>query len=168
MLCVGCTHAMDYFYLVLFMFSLALALFALEVVVPGGWLGLLGGMVMFAACVVVFIEYGLERGFLTLAIGVLLTVLTLVVEFWLFRKTKLGKKLFLDAEVTSVSHAPQGEALDLIGKSAEAVTMLSPTGYILVDGKRYEGFSESGQIAAGQTLIVVGVDSFRVIVSSSL
>ena len=43
--------------------------------------------------------------------------------------------------------------------------MLSPSGYIRVEGKRYEAFCQSGQAPAGTPLEVVGADNFRLIVS---
>ncbi|NJM36605.1 MAG: hypothetical protein HC845_01320 [Akkermansiaceae bacterium] len=56
------------------------------------------------------------------------------------------------------------EARELIGKSAEALTILSPSGYVSVDGKRYEAFCQSGQVPAGADLKIIDADSFRLIV----
>ena len=57
------------------------------------------------------------------------------------------------------------EALDLIGQSAESLTMLSPSGYVLVNGQRYDAFCQNGQVPAGTQLEIIGADSFRLIVS---
>jgi membrane-bound ClpP family serine protease len=43
--------------------------------------------------------------------------------------------------------------------------MLSPSGYVLIDGQRFEAFCQAGQIPAGSPLEVVGSDNFRLIVS---
>ena len=45
--------------------------------------------------------------------------------------------------------------------------MLSPSGYIMIDGKRYEAFCQSGQVPAGAALEVIGADNFRLIVSET-
>jgi membrane-bound serine protease (ClpP class) len=55
----------------------------------------------------------------------------------------------------------------VVGRPAEALTTLAPSGYVAVDGRRYEAFCQSGHAAKGATLRVVGVDNFRLIVSIS-
>jgi membrane-bound serine protease (ClpP class) len=54
-----------------------------------------------------------------------------------------------------------------VGKTAEAVTTLAPSGYVVVDGRRYEAFSQSGHAAKGAILRVVGLDNFRLIVTKN-
>jgi membrane-bound ClpP family serine protease len=54
-----------------------------------------------------------------------------------------------------------------VGKAAEAITPLVPSGYVLVEGRRYEAFSQSGHATKGATLRVVGLDNFRLIVTKS-
>jgi membrane-bound serine protease (ClpP class) len=55
-------------------------------------------------------------------------------------------------------------AATLVGRSARSLTTLAPSGYVEIDGQRYEAFCQSGLVPAGQVLEVVGVDAFRVIV----
>jgi membrane-bound ClpP family serine protease len=43
--------------------------------------------------------------------------------------------------------------------------MLSPSGYVRVDGRRYEAFCQSGQAPAGSALEIIGADNFRLIVT---
>ena len=45
--------------------------------------------------------------------------------------------------------------------------MLSPSGFIDIDGRRYEAFCQSGQVPAGTALKVTGADNFRLIVSQT-
>jgi membrane-bound ClpP family serine protease len=67
--------------------------------------------------------------------------------------------------VTGVAAALGDDARAHIGKPAEALTMLSPSGYVRIDGQRYEAFCQSGQAPAGSALEVIGVDNFRLIVT---
>jgi membrane-bound serine protease (ClpP class) len=53
------------------------------------------------------------------------------------------------------------------GREATALTTLAPSGYVLVDGRRYEAFCQSGLAAKGSVLRVVGTDNFRLIVTKS-
>lgn len=151
--------------LVILLFALAIVMFAVEVIIPGGILGTIGGLMMFAACVLSFMRFGPVGGAISVGVALILTGVVLYIEFRWLPQTSLGKRAFLNNEVTGVSAAFGDEARDLIGKSAEAITMLSPSGYVLIDGIRYEAFCQSGQVPAGTMLEVTSTDNFRLIVS---
>ena len=153
--------------LIILLFSLGILFIAVEVIVPGAILGSIGALLMFGGCVMAFIEYGTTGGMLAVTAAFAIGALAMFLEFKVIPNTKLGKRAFLTREITAVSAAFGAEARDLIGKSAEALTLLSPSGYILIDGTRYEAFSQSGQVPAGSALEVVGADNFRLIVSLS-
>jgi membrane-bound ClpP family serine protease len=151
--------------LIILLFAIGILLIAVEVIVPGAILGSIGGVLMFAGCVLAFINYGTGGGIAALLTAFVIAGLALFLEFRYLPKTKLGKRAFLTKEITAVSAAVGNEARELIGKSAEAVTMLSPSGYVSVDGQRYEAFCQSGQAPAGSTLEIIGADNFRLIVT---
>jgi membrane-bound ClpP family serine protease len=133
--------------------------------VPGAILGSIGGLLMFGGCVKAFMEFGTLGGILAVAVALALAGLAFYLEFRVLPRTRLGRRAFLTSEITGVSAAFGQEARALIGKPAEALTMLSPSGYIRVEGKRYEAFCQSGQAPAGTLLEVIGADNFRLIVS---
>ena len=60
---------------------------------------------------------------------------------------------------------PPPATSEVIGKPATALTMLAPSGFVEVAGKRYEAFCRSGLVARGTHLTVVGLDNFRLVVS---
>lgn len=153
--------------LIILLFSLGILFIAVEVIVPGAILGSIGALLMFGGCVMAFIQYGTTGGMLAVTAAFAIGALAMFLEFKVIPNTKFGKRAFLTREITAVSAAFGAEARDLIGKSAEALTLLSPSGYILIDGTRYEAFSQSGQVPAGSALEVVGADNFRLIVSLS-
>lgn len=151
--------------LIILLFSLGILLIALEVIVPGAILGTIGGVLMFVGCVMAFITFGNVGGIIAVLSAFAVGALALFIEFKILPHTKFGKRAFLTSEITAVSAAFGEEARELIGKSAEALTMLSPSGYVRVDGQRYEAFSQSGQVPAGSALEITGADNFRLIVS---
>lgn len=151
--------------LIILLFTLGIIFIAVEVIVPGAILGSIGGVLMFAGCVLAFINYGTGGGIAALMTAFVIAALAIFLEFRYLPTTKLGKRAFLTKEITAVSAAVGEEARALIGKSAEAMTMLSPSGYVSVDGQRYEAFCQSGQAPAGSTLEIVGADNFRLIVT---
>jgi membrane-bound ClpP family serine protease len=152
---------------IILLFILGIGLIAVEVIIPGGIICTIGGLLMFAGCVMSFTEFGTIGGLLAVGVAILLTAIALFIEFRVLPNTRIGKRAFLTSEITGVSAAFGNEALALVGKSAEALTMLSPSGYVMIDGTRYEAFCQSGQAPAGSALQVTGADNFRLIVSLS-
>lgn len=149
---------------IILLFALGLGLIALEVIIPGGIVGSIGALMMFIACVLSFVEFGTGGGMLAVAAAIVITSVTLYIEFRILPKTTLGRRAFLDAEITATTSNLESTTRNLVGKSAKAITMLSPSGYVTIDGQRYEAFCESGQVPAGTSLEVTGADNFRLIV----
>jgi membrane-bound ClpP family serine protease len=150
---------------IILLFTLGILLVALEVIVPGAILGSIGALMIFGGCVIAFLQYGAGGGILALVTALVIGGFALFIEFRILPKTKLGKRAFLTKEITAVSQAVGNEARNLIGKSAEAVTMLSPSGYVRVEGRQLEAFCQSGQAPVGAKLQITGADNFRLIVS---
>jgi membrane-bound serine protease (ClpP class) len=98
--------------------------------------------------------------------GAALLGLALYAEFGLLPKTRLGKRFFLHDAIGATSQPPVADPA-VVGKLCEAVTTLAPSGYVLLDGRRYEAVSRSGHVAAGTTLRVVAVDNFHLTVTKS-
>lgn len=147
----------------------ALVLISFEIVAPGGILGVLGAVAVIAAAAVAYDEYGLIPAVFTLIASVVVIGVMVVVEFKMLEKTKYGKQLFLHK--TSGGRIRYGQRSDdgpeedsLVGQQGEAVTAMAPSGRVLVGGKSYEGFSQSGFLNKGESVEVVGRDAFRIVV----
>lgn len=154
--------------LIILLFSIGILLIAAEVIVPGAILGIIGCLLMVAGSVFAFLEFGTGGGLLALGVAFALAALAFFIEFRVLPKTQIGRRAFLTEEVTGISAAFGKEALALVGQSAEALTMLSPSGYVRIAGRRYEAFCQSGQAPAGAALEVIGADNFRLIVTQRL
>ncbi|MFK7852393.1 MAG: NfeD family protein [Akkermansiaceae bacterium] len=152
--------------LIALLFSLGIILLAFEVMIPGGILGLAGGILLFTGCVLAFTTLGTAEGTLAIFITVAAAGTVFYVQFKILPNTKMGKRFFLDESVEGSSTALKKDAQDLIGKTATSVTVLSPSGYVKIDGKQYEAFSESGQIPKNTELQVTDANSFQLIVKS--
>ena len=144
--------------------ALGIALLVLEVIVPGGVLGVLGVLAMAGGCTLAFFELGARGGWIATGTSIAVLGLALYVEFVLLSKTRWGKKLFLADAIDGASQPLPARAEDVVGKTGEAVTTMSPTGYVSIDGHRYEASSQTGLIAKGAAVRVVAVDNFRLIV----
>lgn len=152
--------------IIITLFATGVLLLALEVVVPGGVLGILGGLCLLAGVTVVFTRFGLEKGALA-ALGTFALVgVTLGLEFVLLPKSRLARMLSAAGTVSGKSQPAVAER-SVIGREAVAVTPLSPSGYVELDGRRYEAFARSGQARTGERLNIVDVDNFRLIVTKT-
>lgn len=151
--------------LILLLFGLGIVFMAVEVLVPGGILGAIGALLMIGGCAAAFSQFGSTGGWIATAGALVLASAALYIEFRILPHTRIGKRAFLTSEITATSSTFGEQAAGLIGKSAEAATLLSPTGYVRIDGRQYEAFSPAGQIPPGTALHVVGADNFRLIVS---
>lgn len=150
---------------ILTLFIAGIFLLAVEVVVPGAILGILGGILIVAGVVVAFNDYGINGGLIASAAAVVLTAIVLYLEFVLLPKSRVTKKLSLTDTVAGTSQPPIADPKRVIGRQAVAVTALMPTGYVELDGQRYEAFARHGHTRAGDRLDIVDVDNFRLIVS---
>lgn len=149
---------------ILLLFMIGIVLLVFEVVVPGAVLGVLGGLSMLAGCVLAFAMHGPLWGTLASLAAVGLLGLTLYFELVLLPKSRLGRQMLVHSTVHATSQAPLAGA-EVVGQTCVALTPLVPSGYVELAGRRYEAFCRSGHVRAGETLRVVGVDNFRLILT---
>jgi membrane-bound ClpP family serine protease len=150
---------------IILLFLIGTLLLAGEVFVPGAILGIIGGLFMLGGCILSFMDFGPAGGLLATGVAVLLLGSMLYIELIWLPKTRLGKKLIVHSTVSATSQPPVADLQAVVGKEAVALTPLAPSGYVLVEGRRYEGFSQSGHMPKGATLRVIGLDNFRLILT---
>jgi membrane-bound ClpP family serine protease len=149
--------------LILILFALGLLMLSLEIFLPGGVLGVMGGLALLTASIFAFRDHGAAGGSIALVAALALSVGTFYVELVVLPKTRLGRGLILSTEVTG--KASKAADSSLIGLPCEAVTVLAPSGFVVVEGHRYEAFCRDGFVDSGAKLVVHGTDNFRLIVS---
>ncbi len=137
------------------LFLAGILLLAIEVFVPGMVVGIIGSLSIIAGVVTAFILYGAGGGTIALLSGGLLLGLTLYIEFVVH--TTLG----------GTSQPAVAELAAVLNQQGETVTPLSPSGYVSLQGRQYEAFSQSGYLAKGVTVHVTGLDNFRLIVTQT-
>jgi membrane-bound ClpP family serine protease len=149
---------------VLTLFIAGVILVAVELLVPSGLLGVLGGLCLVAGVVTAFVQLGTVGGSAATAIAFVIGAVTLYLEFVLLPKSRLARKFSM---TDTVSGRSQPDVADraVIGREVVAVTTLAPSGFVDLDGKRYEAFSQSGHVAPGARLRIVELDNFRLVVT---
>lgn len=152
---------------IVLLFAVGIVLLAFEVFVPGGILGLFGGLSLLGGVVLAFAGFGATGGWTALAVALGLVGLMVYLEFGLLPKTALGRRLFLRSAIGGTSQPSLAAPEAVVGRGGETLTPLAPTGYVVVDGRRYEAFSQSGLLPKGTPVRVVGLDTFRLIVTKT-
>ncbi len=152
--------------LIALLFAAGVLLLALEVVVPGAILGIIGGIALLVGVVVAFNQYGFDGGAIATGVAAGLVAATLYLEFVLLPRSRLTKAFSMTATVAGQSQPAVAERA-IIGQRVIAVTPLTPSGVVELDGRRYEAFARSGHAAVGAQLEVIDLDNFRLIVSKA-
>ena len=147
------------------LFLIGLVFMFLEVFTPGPVFGILGVLTLTAGIVAAAVKFGGLGGLLAAVSAVALVGGTLYAELVWLPKTRFAQKFSVRSTSGATLVQQQVDAAAIVGKDAEAATTLAPSGYVLVEGKRYEAFCQTGLAARGAALRVTGVDNFRLIVS---
>ena len=153
---------------VLVLFAVGLVLLGFEAIVPGAVLGILGGLFLIGGVVVSFAQHGSQGGFVALAVAVFAVAALVYFEFRILPRTAIGRRMFLNAEIAGTSQPAVALDENVNGRVALAVTALSPTGLVEVDGRRYEARCDSGFAEIGTRLRVVRVESFQLVVMAEV
>lgn len=148
----------------LILLAVGIFLITLELFLPGGILGIIGGITLIGACAYAFYEYGMGGGMITLGGAVVLFALILVIEFKLLPKSRFGRSFFLRTAVAQIDQSSSDERDALIGKVGETLGTLSPGGRILVEGKTHEAVSQDGLLPKGVPVEIIARNDFRVVV----
>ncbi len=140
----------------------AFSLMALEVFLPGGVIGSIGGICLLVACVFALKAFGPATG---IVVSLMLILLTLgAFFFWLVKlpDSRFGKHFSLQNDLSTSKSAP--DETSLLGKKGVAETDLRPSGYARIDGKRHDVVSNRGYIGKDAPIEVVEVHGMRVVV----
>jgi membrane-bound ClpP family serine protease len=153
--------------LILTLFLAGIVLLAADLFISGLVLAVLGGLAMTVATALAYRGFGFATAMLFGGAATGLLGLAVYLELVWLPKTRFGRGLVVQSTVSATSQPPPAVAADVVGRPAEAATTLAPSGVVIVDGRRYEAFSQSGHVAKGTALQVVAVDNFRLIVAKS-
>ena len=87
------------------------------------------------------------------------------IEPWLIVVVAIGVAAFLAAAIYWGIRAHRGKILagreELVGKTAEAKTLLKPRGTVFVEGERWTAISEQGRVEPGEEVIITKVDGLK-------
>ena len=142
--------------------SLGYLLFAVEMVVPGGILGVLGVISVLFGCWQAF-----QMGFIWGSSSIVASVVFffLVIRFFLHSRT--GKQLTLSNDEEARSwKAGREEWQELVGRRGITLSPLRPSGVVTIGGERFDVVSDNEFLEADQEVEVVEVEGRRILVEA--
>ncbi len=136
----------------------------LEIFVPSGILGIIGGGAILGALLV----SGADMGHMAFSIGVALLV-SIVLAIVLFRKLDFNKGILRhivlsDSTKSELGYVSNENRMDLIGLRGRALTFLRPSGSAVFNGERLDVVSEGSFISRDAEVEIVKVEGSRVVV----
>lgn len=147
---------------------IGLAVMMLEVFIPsGGILGFVSVAAILAAVGTAFLQIGAVAGMTVLAITVLAVPTVLSLAFRWFPETSLGRRVLPpppDPADVLPDATRRRQLREFIGRSGHAVGELLPWGTVEIGDLMVEAMSESGPIAPGTAIEVVGVQGMSLVV----
>lgn len=148
------------FYIILLIFLGVLFLVAELLLLPGISVGTILSLVCYGSAVyLAFAGYGSYTGAVTIAVVLLLSLITTLISL----RAKTWQRFSLKQEIDSSSmQLPEKEMS--IGSRGISVSRLAPMGKVEIEGKSYEAKSADVFIDQKQPVEVVGFENFTVIV----
>lgn len=146
-------------------FAAGLVLIIIETTMPGfGVFGISGIIAIFAS--MIFAAPTISQGFGTVLIATVAALISIPVFFKIFGKTKLMRRLVLSSAETpdqGYTHADRKD--QLLGKTGVAVTILRPSGSVIIDGIKTDAITDGEYIYKGTNVKVIRIEGAKVIVA---
>jgi membrane-bound ClpP family serine protease len=133
-----------------------------EMFLPGGVLGVFGCLLLVAAIIVGYVEWGPLWGSALLCAIAVCVLAGFCVAMSVFPRTSAGRKLTLGRTLTSGDELASSSSL--VGSEGVAITMLRPAGKAMVDGRRIDVVAEGEFIEPDAEVVVIAGEGARVVV----
>ena len=151
-------------YETLILFVIGLILVVAEFFVPGGIVGILGGVLILGS--ILFAGQSFVHMAYSILIAMIIAVIGMVILMKFFgKKLHMFNRLVLkDATTTEEGYVSNANRIELIGKQGMSLTPLRPAGTVAVEDERIDVVTEGGYVDAGKTVEVIKVEGSRIVV----
>jgi len=144
------------------LFIVGLILVCAEIFLPGGILGLMGGISIAGSIYLAFSKFGPAGGAGFLIIALICTILTVYFSLRFLPHSRMGKGIFLSSTENGFQASSDLESLK--GKTGIAQTTLRPAGIAVIEEKKVNVVTEGAFLAKGEKVKVIEVEGSRVVV----
>ena len=134
-----------------------------EIYLPGGLVGFLGGLALLGAAVAGYQAFPAPWNFFSVVLVIILSGVCIWLWIQFFPRSKMGRKLTLEADGSQFKAAEAGGAVQ-VGNEGEALSPLRPAGVAMLNGQRVDVVAESSWIPAGARVKVLEIAGNRIVV----
>ena len=138
----------------------SLVLTFLEVLLPGGILGILAAVCLVASTVFTMQEYGFFIASILFFTTTIFALGLIIVELKFFSGTKYGERFFLSSQIKGHSNQCKAKP-SIIGETGSTLTPMVPSGRVSIGGMTFDATSLDGFIEANTPVKVISQDSFK-------
>ncbi|MFN4110751.1 MAG: NfeD family protein [Ignavibacteria bacterium] len=151
---------MEYITIALLLIA-GLILIILEILIlPGMVVGFIGVLLLIVSVIIAFREAGFEVGILL----ILAILFLIIILFYIMKKLKVLNRFILDQENKIISKNLFNSSQTLIGETGIALTDLKPSGFILIENRKYDALSEAEFILKDSKVKVISLNAFKLVV----
>ena len=122
--------------------------------------GTLGLLAMAGSCWLAFDQFGQTAGLITIAVNILLAVISTVLTL----RSRTWKKLSLHTEIDSRTDSKPEDKGIAVGSDGKTITRLAPMGKVLFGDVAVECTARNGLIDPGQDVTVILIDDNKIYV----
>jgi len=146
------------------LFILGLLLILIEFYLPGGIMGVLGGVALIASVILFAQTHELWEVLLFIIAGIICVACLIRFALWRIVHAKPGYSIYLNTD----QEGYQASSYDasVIGKTGVVMSDLKPGGYIIIEGKQHQAISLTGYCVKGDTVLVLSGQEESLIVRS--
>jgi membrane-bound serine protease (ClpP class) len=151
-------------YETLLLFIVGLALVIAEFFVPGGIVGILGGVLILLSLILA--GANMMQMIIAIFIALVVAIIGMVILMKFFGKKLhvLNKLVLMDATTTEEGYVSNVNRTELLGKVGTTITPLRPAGTMLFGNERIDVVSEGGYVDAEKHVEIVKVEGSRIVV----
>lgn len=146
------------------LFALGVGLVILEIFIPGGIAGIIGGLAIIGS---LFLASGnMVHLAISLLIAITISILVSILMIRVFgKKMRIFKKIILtDSTSTEEGYISNKSRIELVGLEGETLTDLRPSGTVVIEDERIDVVSEGPFILKGARVKVVKAEGSRIVV----
>ena len=146
-------------------FVLGMILLVLEIfVIPGfGAAGILGIGAVITSIILAFGD--VQMALISISIALLVTIVAVIVLWRRMSQSRFWQRVVLaHRESPEAGYRAPADLRHLVGKQGVALTLLRPSGTVLIGGIRYDVVSDGGFVSANSSVEVILAEGTRVVV----
>lgn len=145
-------------------FIIGIGFIIAEFFLPGAIAGIVGLALMIVSILLAggnVVHMGIA---VLIALVVAIVGMVIIVKFF-GKKIKIFNKMILkDATDTEHGYVSNVNRYEIVGKLAQSMTPLRPSGTIMLDGERIDAVTEGGYVDSGKTVKIIKVEGSRTVV----